>query len=103
MAILHCVFCNFHGDASEADRRAVLEGLQALALSLPGVLAFYHGPNRDFEDKSADYDAGFVIRFADKAALELYAENQEHKALGGKLCDLCDGGADGIIVYDLEV
>lgn len=103
MAILHCVFCDFRGDANDADRHAVLDGLQALALSLPGVLGFDHGPNRDYEGKSAAYDAGFVIRFADKDALNHYAEHGEHKALGGQLCALCNGGAEGVVVYDLEV
>ncbi len=100
--ILHCVFCNFKGVATQAQRNSVLSELADFALLLDGVLAFDFGPNRDFEGKSQGYSDGFVIRFADRAALETYAAHPTHIALGGRLCDICVGGADGITVFDLE-
>lgn len=101
--ILHCVFFSFRPDASEPARRAVLDGLSKLCVTLDGALAFETGPNRDFERKSQAYRDGFVIRFSDPAALQAYAGHPTHKQLGGQLCDLCEGGSDGIIVFDLEV
>lgn len=101
--ILHCVFCHFQDSAPEAARQAVLEGLRAFSLSLPGVLGFEAGPNRDFEGKSPDYAAGFVIRFGSAAALQAYAVHPEHQRLGGELLALCVGGAAGIVVYDLDL
>lgn len=100
--ILHCVFCNFRADAPVAQREQVLQDLAALSRSLDGVLGFDFGPNRDFEKKSQSFSDGFVIRFATQDALERYAIHPEHQRLGGQLCDLCEGGADGIIVFDLE-
>ena len=99
--ILHCVFCSFRGDIHQTERQAVLTDLAGFTLGLEGVLGFDHGPNADFEGKSPKFTDGFVIRFADRRALAAYADHPTHKALGAKLCDLCEGGADGIMVVDL--
>lgn len=101
--ILHCVFCQFRDDAPEAARQEVLDALRAFSLTLPGVEGFDAGPNRDFEQKSQGFAAGFVIRFASKAALDAYAVHPEHQRLGAALVALCEGGGDGIVVYDLEL
>ena len=98
--IIHCVFCAM---PLGAEARAVMAELEAFALGLPGVLAFDSGPNRDFEAKSPGFLHGFVIRFADEAARAAYAEHPTHKALGARLVALCEGGADGIMVFDLDV
>jgi len=100
--ILHCVFCNFREDASEEARDEALSALEAFSLGLDGVSQFAYGPNRDFEKRSQDYDAGFVIHFRDAAALEAYAVHPTHRALGKQLSGLCTGGPAGIIVFDLE-
>ena len=99
---LHCVFCQVRDDVVEAAREAVLSDLAAFSACLEGVARFEHGPNRDFEQKSQAFQAGFVITFRDQAALERYAQHPRHQELGGQLCDLCVGGAAGIIVFDLE-
>ena len=101
--ILHCVFCNFRDDVPRAARFGVMQDLRDLCAGFDGVLGFDFGTNLDFEKKSQDHGEGFIIRFADRAAVDVYAGNARHKELGGQLCDLCVGGADGIIVYDLEV
>lgn len=101
--ILHCVFCDFLPEVSGAARDALFEELSNLSLSLEGVETFEFGPNRDFEQKSQNFSAGFVIRFRDQAALEAYAVHPGHQALGAQLCDMCTGGADGIVVFDLEI
>lgn len=99
--ILHCVFCTFRTDASQEQRQAILSDLARFSLALDGVLGFDHGPNADFEGKSPNVTDGFVIRFADRLALATYADHPTHKALGARLCDLCEGGAGGIMVMDL--
>ncbi len=100
--ILHCVFCSFRPDVAATQSEAVLRELSDFSLSLDGVLGFDFGPNRDFEKKSQGYTDGFVIRFESRDALGLYATHPTHKQLGARLCDLCEGGADGIVVFDLE-
>ncbi len=99
--IIHCVFCNFRNDSTPTEQADVLGALADFARTLSGVVSFEHGANIDLECKSPDYDAGFVIRFEDQQALTAYAEHPTHQALGARLCDLCIGGADGIIVFDI--
>lgn len=101
--ILHCVFCKVRADTSDAAWQDVMCALSDLALSLTGCEGFEAGPNRDFERKTPEFQHGFVIRFGNAAALEHYAVHPEHKALGQTLCGMCEGGADGITVFDLEV
>lgn len=99
--ILHCVFCHPLDGVAE-ELLGIIGELKSFSQGLEGVIAFDYGPNRDFEAKSPDHSLGFVIRFSSAQALAHYAGHPTHQALGGKLCDLCVGGADGIIVYDLE-
>ncbi|MDO7607941.1 MAG: Dabb family protein [Loktanella sp.] len=100
--ILHCVFYHFRQEAATQQRQEIVQELARFSQSLDGVLGFEHGPNRDFEKKSQGYDSGFVIRFTSQEALATYANHPTHQALGKRLCDLVQGGADGIIVFDLE-
>lgn len=100
--IRHCVYLRLRADADASELTDVMEGLGDLSGRLPGASGFFHGPNRDYELKSPDYPHGFTIDFTDQAALANYAQNPEHRALGARLVALCEGGADGIIVYDLE-
>ena len=79
--ILHCVFCNFRDDVPTEDRFAVMSELKNLCDNFEGATAFDYGTNLDFEQKSQDHSEGFVIRFADQAALELYANDPRHKTL----------------------
>jgi hypothetical protein len=101
--ILHCVFCNFRKEISLEQRVEILQDLSTFSKSIEGVLAFDYGPNRDFERESQNYSDGFVIRFESQAALKAYAHHSIHQDLGGRLCDLCTGGGDGVIVFDVEV
>lgn len=100
--ILHCVFCKFLDEISQKERSTLLSELAAFAGTLNGVIGFEHGPNRDFEGKSAGFTDGFVIQFSDPEALSQYAVHPTHVKLGKRLCDMCVGGADGIIVFDIE-
>ena len=100
--ILHCVFCGFRANVSAERRLQILGELAEFSRSLDGVLAFDFGPNRDFEKKSQAYSDGFVIRFSDRGALERYAVHPTHRELGSRLRDLCEGGAEGIAVFDIE-
>lgn len=90
-------------DADMARLEKVMQDLSDLVDRLDGCGAFGAGPNRDFEGKSIGFGYGFTFDARDAAALATYAKHPEHVALGGQLVAMCDGGADGITVYDLEV
>ena len=96
--IRHIVMLNLRMDHSPAELAAVMRGLGGLPM-----MAFHHGPNRDVEGKTPDYPYGFSCDFSDLTALETYAADPVHQALGARLCALCQGGADGIMVMDLDV
>lgn len=100
--IMHCVFCSFRTDVDDTTRRDLFRALEELSATLDGVLAFNSGPNLDFEHMSQGYSDGFVIQFKSSADLQNYAVHPEHVKLGQKLCTLCVGGADGLIVFDLS-
>lgn len=99
---LHCVFCNFRENISPKSRAYIFQELPLFSQRLDGVLSFDFGPNLDFEGKSQGYSDGFIIRFKDQYALEAYAQNPTHQKLGRQLCGLCNGGADGITVFDIR-
>ena len=101
--IRHIVMLNLKGDHDPKELGEVMQGLAALQPQIDGFDTFEHGPNRDFEGKSQDYPDGFICTFRDAAALGVYARDPTHQALGARLVAMCQGGADGIFVVDLEI
>ncbi|MBU2866478.1 Dabb family protein [Pacificibacter marinus] len=101
--IIHSVYCAIQAKTSEEERDAVFAQLSALVPVCDGLLSFQVGPNIDLEHKSQKFTHGFVMTFEDQAALEAYAVHPAHKAAGGALVAICDGGGEGIMVFDLVV
>ena len=101
--IRHIVLLALTPDHDAGELADIMQQLAALVGHLPGFTDFEHGPNRDFENKSAQYPYGFVGTFTGPAALDTYARDARHSALGARLVAMCDGGADGIMVADLAV
>lgn len=81
---------------------AVMTGLDALVGQIEGFSAFTHGPNIDAEGKTPDHPYGFICTFTDRSALDRYATDPRHQALGARLVALCPGGGDSILVYDID-
>ena len=100
--IKHCVFLNFKSETSESEQFDVFKGLSNLKNQIEGLVAFEYGNNLDFEQKSADYNSGFIASFENRQALLEYNEHPEHALLGSKLVSMCKGGHQGIIVFDIE-
>lgn len=99
--IKHIVMLNLRPEHDAAELAAVMAGLDALEIK--GFSGFSHGPNRDIENKSPDYPYGFICNFTDLGGLRRYVSDPAHSALGARLVALCEGGADGIMVMDLDV
>ena len=89
--------------APEDTLDALMGALAGLVGEIDGFTGFSHGRNIDAEGKSPDYRYGFVCEFEDEAALHRYACDGRHQTIGADLVALCEGGADGIMVYDLKV
>ena len=99
----HCVFCDIRAEVSPSAVEDVMRRLADLVPQVNGMIAFQHGPNRDFEAKSGRFSMGFICTFRDRAAHLAYDAHPQHQAAGRDLVALCTGGAAGIIVFDLEV
>lgn len=100
--IRHCVMLRLRAKADRAELDKVMHGLADLVERLDGCSGFCAGPNRDFEGKTPGFAYGFTLDAATAEALAAYAVDPEHMALGARLVDLCEGGGDGIRVYDIE-
>ena len=100
--ILHAVYLSLPEGADPNALAHVMKGLTALVGDIDGFTAFHHGPNIDAEGKSPEAHYGFHGHFTDRAALDGYAADPRHRALGARLVALC-GGADRIKVYDIDV
>lgn len=101
--IKHCVFLNLAPDAEFERLMDAYEMIGEVLDEIEGVYDYAAGPNRDFEGKSPAYETGFVITFFNKEALDAYAAHPRHQEAGAILTSLCFNGADGIIVFDLDV
>ena len=101
--IRHIVLTKFKSETSENKIAEIYSGLSALVDKLPGAMSFTGGRSQRPEQIERGYMHGFVIDFESWDALKNYADNEEHKALGGQLVENAIGGIDGILVLDLDV
>lgn len=98
----HCVFLNFKNNFSEDEKKDIMTDLAGLVGVVDGMTDMTFGPNLDFEMKTPDFDYGFIVTFRDRAAHLAYETHSTHVEMGAKLVAACTGGAQGIIVFDLE-
>lgn len=102
--IRHCVFIRFKPETSR-ERIAELFGeIDALKKRLDGVLAVHVGTNVSPEEgMDKGYSDGFIVDFKNAQSRDSYLADTEHQAVGAKLVEAAVNGADGILVYDLEI
>ncbi len=101
--IRHIVLTKFKPDTAEEKITEIYAGLAALSEKLPGAQNFTGGRSQSPEQIERGYMHGFVIDFDSWNALQTYADNPAHQALGGQLVANAVGGIDGILVLDLDV
>ncbi|SEK83736.1 Dabb family protein [Pacificibacter marinus] len=101
--IIHSVYCAIRAETEQKKIDAVFAKLEKLVTVCDGLLSFQTGPNIDLEHKSQKFTHGFVMKFDSQSALEAYAVHPDHIAAGGDLVAICEGGGDGIMVFDLAV
>ncbi|WP_424965817.1 MULTISPECIES: Dabb family protein [unclassified Dinoroseobacter] len=101
--IRHIVLTKFKPGTPEAKIAEIYGGLAALTEQLPGARGFTGGRSESPEQIERGFMHGFVIDFDSWEALQAYAENPDHQALGGQLVENAVGGIDGLCVLDLDV
>lgn len=100
--IRHIVLLDLPTGYDSAKLQSIMMGLSGLQSKIAGFVGFTQGINRDFEQMSTRYDYGFICDFADEATSQTYLSDPDHQALGAQLVRFCNGGADGIMVIDLD-
>lgn len=102
MTIHHCVFMRFRSDTPAAAREKIHADLLALQSKVDGMLGVTISANVSPEPLGGGFNDGFIVRFRDAAARDAYLVHPDHVALGGAIIAQLEGGAAGILVYDLE-
>ncbi len=102
--IKHCVFIQFRPEISQPERQALYQALAGLQAHLNGWLGFAAGAN-DTPEQGMDkgYDGGFIIDFADEAALNAYQQHPLHQQLSQQLVAAAQQGVQGIMVFDMHL
>ncbi|NRB03773.1 MAG: Dabb family protein [Rhodobacteraceae bacterium] len=101
--IKHCVFAQINAETPQDEIDRVLSGFGTLVGEVEGMVDYFYGPNRDYENISPDYPYGFVATFQDRQALARYDEHPAHREFGAALVNMTVGGADGVVVFDIDV
>lgn len=101
--IRHIALTRFKAGTTEDTVAAIYQGLARLSETLPGAQNFGGGASTGPERIERGYMHGFTIDFDSWGALRTYAENAEHKALGGRIVANAEGGLDGVLVLDIEI
>lgn len=102
--IRHCVFIRFRPTVTAPEKAALFARIAALRPRLPGFLAAHVGRNVSPESgMDKGYAEGFIVDFADAAARNAYLADPEHRKAGAELVAAAIGGAEGILVCDMEI
>ena len=101
--IRHCVFIRFKPTISTAYKSELFNEIDALKDCLPGMVAVHVGTNVSPEEgMDKGFSDGFIVDFADSFSRDAYLEDPGHRETGARLVAAAEGGAAGILVYDLE-
>ena len=100
--IRHIVLVSVAQDTQDETIAEIFSGLAALVEAIPGARNFAGGRSRSPENLERGYTHGFTIDFESWDDLRTYADHPEHVDLGSRLLSHAKGGADGLIVLDVE-
>jgi hypothetical protein len=96
--LLHTVLIRPNSGATDSDFDALASQTAKLAERLCGTGNYDVGPNSTQEPLDQGYTFGFILRFADRAALAAYHSDPEHDLLSRRIQEL----AETVLVFDLE-
>lgn len=102
--IRHIVLLRFKQSVTADAKAAHYRELEALKGHLKGILGSNFGPNVSPEEPVIHgFKDGFWFDFVDEAARDAYLDDPAHKAAGANLVANCEGGGEGLIVFDMKV
>lgn len=99
--ILHCVFVRFKSAATTAEKQAIYEAIAELKDVIPGIVEVKCGQNVSSEGLNGGFLDGFIIKLESIEARDEYLAHPQHIDVGERLIGLTDGGAAGLLVFDM--
>ena len=100
--IRHIVLVRFWEEISEHRIAALFAEIEALQPRISGMLGVVSGRSLELEKLEKGFRHGFIVEFDDRAALEAYQNNEDHRRTGARLAGAAEGGLEGILVFDLS-
>ena len=78
--VIHVVTLKWKADSTPEQQKKALDGIKTMAAAIPGIKNVWLEKLK-VQSPTAEkpYDWAFVIEFADKAALDAYANHPKHK------------------------
>lgn len=102
--VRHIVFCRFRHEVSAASRFVFFEQIRRLT-EIPGICFsnFQSGPNVSPEGYGMSFSDGFMMDFASLNDCFAYLAHPTHQAIGARLLEALEGGAQGLLVFDIDL
>jgi hypothetical protein len=94
----HVVLFKTTPEATAEQKERMIAGLAALRHQIPGIVDLTVGTN--FSERSQGFDIGLVVRFVDRAALDVYIPHPAHR---GCVNELIAPIKQDVIVVDYEI
>lgn len=97
--IEHIVLLKLKDGVTSEQVKALMDGLNELKEHIPGMMEVSGGYNNSPEGKNAGFNFGFIVRFKDSSARDLYIPHPNHQELAKKLVRPI---VDDVLVLDYE-
>ena len=94
----HIVLFKTTAAATDEQRQRAMAELKLLKDKVPGIIDLSVG--RNFSTRNQGYDIGLVVRFVDRAALEVYLPHPAHR---GCVDEFITPIKEDVIVVDYEI
>ena len=97
--IEHIVLLKLKDGVTESQVRKLIDGLNELKKFIPGMMEVSGGYNNSPEGKNNGFNYGFIVRFKDPSARDLYVPHPKHQELAKTLVRPI---VEDVLVLDFE-
>ncbi|MCT4608863.1 MAG: Dabb family protein [Pelagimonas sp.] len=102
--IRHLVHLRFRADVTADQKAALYADLARLSDHIPGIVDFQHRENVSVETPLVrDFLDMFWFDFKDTSVRDTYLNDATHQAIGARIVDCLQGGAEGVFVCDITL
>ena len=101
--ISQCVFVRFKSAVASSEKQAIYEAITALKDVIPGIIDVKFGQNVSSEGLNGGFLDGFIVTLDSVEARDEYLAHPQHIDVGERLIGLTDGGAAGLLVFDMAI